>query len=263
MEDFIFRAVLSAIGIAIITGSLGCFVIWKRLSYFSESISHSVLLGASLGLASGLGMHIGLIVVSSIFAVLIVILQARAFLSNDTILGIFSHIALSIGIVVLALVDGGNTDYFSLLFGDILSIDYQDIVWVYAVLAIVVGVLLVFWQRLLLLTLVEDLAKAEGLKNTRYQLLFMLLIAFSVSVSVQIIGVLLMTSLLIIPPAIAKVFSHSPTQMVAQSIVISIITVMIGLWASVYYDVATGPAIVITLGIVFVLSQFFGGRKPY
>lgn len=261
MEDFIFRAILSAIGISIIAGSLGCFVIWKRMSYFSESISHSALLGVSLGLASGLGMHFGLIVSGGIFAVFIVILHNRAFLSNDTILGIFSHIALSVGIVVLALIDEANTDYFSLLFGDILSIDNQDIIWIYAVLAIVVSVLLVFWQRLLLLTLCEDLAKAEGLKSTFYQLLFMLMVALSVSVSVQIIGVLLMTSLLIIPAAIAKTFARSPVQMVAQSVFISIITVLMGLWISVYYDLATGPLIVIVLGFVFVLSQLLTTKK--
>ena len=102
MEDFILRAILAAIGISIIAGSLGCFVIWKRMSYFSESISHSALLGVSLGIASGLGIHFGLVLVGTLFALLIVVLQERKFLSNDAILGIFSHIALSLGIVVLA-----------------------------------------------------------------------------------------------------------------------------------------------------------------
>ena len=168
MDDFILRAVLAAVGISIIAGSLGCFVIWKRMSYFSESISHSALLGVSLGLASGLGIHFGLVVVGAIFVLLIVTLQERQFLSNDAILGIFSHIALSLGIVVLALVGGANTDYFSLLFGDILSITRDDIIWVYAVLVVIVVLMSIFWQRLLLLTLNEELAKAEGLKHMFY-----------------------------------------------------------------------------------------------
>jgi zinc transport system permease protein len=261
MEDFILRAVLAAIGISIIAGSLGCFVIWKRMSYFSESISHSALLGVSLGLASGLGIHFGLVLVGTLFALLIVVLQERKFLSNDAILGIFSHIALSLGIVVLALVGGANMDYFSLLFGDILSITNRDIVWVYSVLIVIVSLLFIFWQRLLLLTLNEDLAKAEGIKHTFYQLLFMLMIALAVSVSVQIVGVLLITSLLIIPPAIAKVFARTPSQMVFKSILVSILAVIIGLSGSMYYDLATGPAIVIALGILFVLSQFFASKN--
>ena len=99
MEDFILRALIAALGISIIAGSLGCFVIWKRMSYFSESISHSALLGVSLGLASGMGMHVGLVSVGVVFAGLIVVLQQKQFLSNDAILGIFSHLALSLGIV--------------------------------------------------------------------------------------------------------------------------------------------------------------------
>lgn len=256
MEDFIFRAILAAIGISIIAGSIGCFVIWKRMSYFSESISHSALLGVSLGLASGLGLHFGLVVVGVIFAILIVVLQQRNFLSNDAILGIFSHISLSLGVVILALVGNANTDYFSLLFGDILSITNQDIIWVYTVLILVGLLLIIFWQRLLLLTLNEDLGVASGLNKSRYQLLFMLMIALTVSISVQIVGVLLITSLLIIPPAIARVFSHSPVQMVLLSMLTSIIAVVIGLSGSMHYDIATGPTIVISLGALFVVSQF-------
>jgi zinc transport system permease protein len=94
----------------------------------------------------------------------------------------------------------------------------QDVVWIYAVLALVGTLLIVFWQRLLLLTLNEDLGVASGLNKLKYQLLFMLMIALTVSVSVQIVGVLLITSLLIIPPAIARVFSHSPAQMVLFSV---------------------------------------------
>jgi len=261
VEDFILRAILAAIGISIIAGSLGCFVIWKRMSYFSESISHSALLGVSLGLVSGLGLHFGLIVVGVIFAILIVVLQQRKFLSNDAILGIFSHISLSLGVVILALVGSANTDYFALLFGDILSITNQDIAWIYAVLVLVGTLLIVFWQRLLLLTLNEDLGVASGLNKLRYQLLFMLMIALTVSVSVQIVGVLLITSLLIIPPAIARVFSRSPVQMVLFSMITSVVAVAIGLSGSMHYDIATGPTIVIALGALFIASQLFPSKR--
>ncbi len=257
MEDFILRSLIAAVGISVIAGSLGCFVIWKRMSYFSESISHSTLLGVSLGLVSGLGMHVGLIVVSVVFAGLIVVLQQRQFLSNDTILGIFSHFALSLGIVILGVVGGANTDYFALLFGDVLSINNQDIIWIYSVLVVVVTLLIIFWQRLLLLTLNEELAVSQGLNRHFYQLLFMFMIALTVSISVQIVGVLLITSLLIIPPAIARMFAWSPVSMVFQSVVISVVAVLLGLGASLFYDLATGPMIVITLGVLFIFSQLF------
>ena len=255
MEDFISRALISSLAVAIIDGSLGCFVIWKRLSYFSDSISHSALLGVGLGIISGLGINFGLIIVGIIFAVLVVFLQNRGMLSNDAILGIFSHIALSIGIVVLGFVGDPNTDYFAYLFGDILSITVSDIYWIFVVLAIVLVLLFIYWKKLLLLTLNEELATAEGLNKIFYELLFMFLIALAVTVSVRIVGVLLITSLLIIPPAIARVFSRSPLSMIFGSIVVSVITVIIGLYASIGFDIATGPAIVITLGFFFIFSQ--------
>jgi len=255
VEDFISRALISSLAVAIIAGSLGCFVIWKRLSYFSDSISHSALLGVGLGIISGLGINFGLIIVGIIFAVLVVFLQNRGMLSNDAILGIFSHIALSIGIVVLGFVGDPNTDYFAYLFGDILSITVSDIYWIFVVLAIVLVLLFIYWKKLLLLTLNEELATAEGLNKIFYELLFMFLIALAVTVSVRIVGVLLITSLLIIPPAIARVFSRSPLSMIFGSIVVSVITVIIGLYASIGFDIATGPAIVITLGFFFIFSQ--------
>ena len=122
---------------------------------------------------------------------------------------------------------------------------------------IVVVFLLVFnWKRLLLLTLNEELAKAEGLNKTFYELLFMFLIALAVSVSVQIVGVLLITSLLIIPPAIARIFSNSPVTMIFSSMLVSIFAVILGLYSSIALDLATGPAIVITLGVLFFIGQF-------
>lgn len=255
MEDFIIRALLAAAGIATITGSLGCFVIWKRMSYFSESISHSALLGISLGLASGVGIHIGLLTVGIVLAILIVIMQQRNILSSDAILGIFSHISLSLGIIILTFMGNFNTDYFSLLFGDILSITNQDIILIYTILIFIGIVFSIFWQRLILLTLNEELGVASGLNRLAYQLLFMLTIVFTVSISVQIIGVLLITSLLIIPPATAKVFSTNPAQMLLLSIIISIIAIILGMLGSTIYDTATGPTIVVVLGVLFALSQ--------
>lgn len=261
MEDFIYRALLASFGVSVIAGSLGCFVIWKRLSYFSDSISHSALLGVALGLATGLGINFGLVLVGALFSILIVILQQKDFWSSDAVLGIFSHVSLSLGIVVLGFIGDQNTDYFSYLFGDILSITTSDIYWIFFVMFIVIFLLVVNWKKLLLLTLNEELAKAEGINKIFYELLFMLLIALAVSVSVQIVGVLLITSLLIIPPAIARLFSSSPARMIISSIIVSVASVLLGLYISMVFDVATGPAIVITLGALFFTGQLIPSKK--
>jgi len=145
MDDFIYRALIASLGVSVIAGSLGCFVIWKRLSYFSDSISHSALLGVALGLATGIGVNFGLLIVGALFATLIVILQQRNFWSNDAVLGIFSHVSLSLGIVVLGFIGDQNTDYFSYLFGDILSISIQDIYAIFVVMVVVIVPLVFNW----------------------------------------------------------------------------------------------------------------------
>jgi len=256
MDDFIYRAIIASIGVSLIAGSLGCFVIWKRLSYFSDSISHSALLGVALGLATGLGINLGLVIVGGLFAILIVVLQQKEFWSSDAVLGIFSHLSLSLGIVVLGIIGNQNTDYFAYLFGDILSITSKDLYWIFSVLIVVVTILVFNWKKLLLLTLNEELAKAEGINKLYYDLLFMFLIALAVSVSVQIVGVLLITSLLIIPPAISRVISNSPVTMILASMIVSIFSVLLGLYLSIDFDLATGPTIVITLGALFFIAQF-------
>ncbi len=256
MDEFIYRAIIASIGVSLIAGSLGCFVIWKRLSYFSDSISHSALLGVALGLATGLGINLGLVIVGGLFAVLIVVLQQKEFWSSDAVLGIFSHLSLSLGIVVLGIIGNQNMDYFAYLFGDILSITSKDLYWIFSVLIVVVTILVFNWKKLLLLTLNEELAKAEGINKLYYDLLFMFLIALAVSVSVQIVGVLLITSLLIIPPAISRVISNSPVTMILASMIVSICSVLLGLYLSIDFDLATGPTIVITLGALFFIAQF-------
>jgi zinc transport system permease protein len=260
MEDFIIRAILAAVGISIITGSLGCLVVWKRMSYFSESISHSSLLGLTLGIASGLGINFGLILIGVLFSLLVMILQERKSLSSDATLGILSHITLALGIVILPLVGNTNIDYFSILFGNILSINNKDIIWIYLIVLVISTLLYFFWQKFLLLTINEELAKAEGMNHIFYKILFTFMLTLTVYISVQTIGVLLITSLLIIPPTIARVFSDKPNKMAFQSILVSILSAIVGIIISMYYDIAAAPSIVITLGVLFVFSQLIKSK---
>lgn len=261
MEDFIIRILIAATGICIISGVVGCFVIWRRLAYFSDSISHSSLIGVALGIVSKTGIHFGIFIASAVFAILVVILENKKILSNDSILGVFSHVSLATGIIALSFIGNQNVDYFSYLFGDILSINNNDIVWIYSVMVIIIFTIILNWNKFILLTLDDDLAQAEGINKMLYNIIFMLLIALTVSVSILIVGVLLITSLLIIPPAIARPFAKNPIVMVLLSLLISLSGAFLGIYFSILYDVATGPAITVTLGTIFLLSQFIRIRN--
>ncbi len=255
LEPFVLQALAIALGVAIIAGSLGCFVIWRKMSYYSDALSHSALLGVAIGIALGVGITGGLLILILIFSVVLFLLERNGLLGNDTILGLLSHLSLALGVVILGLLDVPSVDLLHYLFGDLLSSNSNDLLWVYMVAALVLTSLVLFWQPLLLLTLNQDLAKAEGVSVNLYHIGFIGLIALSVAVCVQTVGVLLMTALLIMPAAIARIWSSSAKQMFVLSIGFAMFSAIAGLALSIFYDVVSAPAIVLVLGVLFFVSQ--------
>ena len=143
LDDFLIRALLAGIGIALVTGPLGCFVVWRRMSFFGDTLSHSALLGVLLSVAFNLNISLTIFAVSSLIALILLRLQKTTNLPNDALLGLLSHSALAVGMVVLGFLSFIRFDIMGLLFGDILSVNVYDL------LAIWIGgafILLVLWQ---------------------------------------------------------------------------------------------------------------------
>ena len=105
IEPFIIRAIIAGVGIAIIAGAIGCFVVWRKMAYFGDSLAHSALLGVALGLVMGISTNLGTIIICSIFAIVLIWLQQKKILATDTLLGILAHSALSVGMVTLSLLE--------------------------------------------------------------------------------------------------------------------------------------------------------------
>jgi zinc transport system permease protein len=253
LDPFLLRAVAAGIGVALAAGALGCFVVWRRMAYFGDSLAHSSLLGVALGLALGIGPHWGVAVVCSGFAVLLVWLQRKHALPTDTLLGILAHAALSVGMVAVSLAElpGFNVERY--LFGDVLSVSASDVGYVYVGAAIVLLLLARHWPSLVLMTLHEDLAKAEGINTFRMHLLLVFLMAATVSVSVRIVGMLLITSLLIIPAATARQLTRSPHRMAVAASLLGAASVLAGVFASARFDTPSGPSIVAAAALMFAL----------
>jgi len=251
MDDFIVRALIAAIGIAAMAGFIGSFVVWKRMAYFGDALSHSALLGIALGILTGLGNMVGVLVSTIVFALVMFVLQQRRWLPTDTALGILAHTALASGIIVMTTIAPSQTDISAYLFGDILSVNSKDIYFIYGTAAVVTVTLIALWPKLILMSLHEGLAKAEGIHTAWVQLIFMLLLTLVIAMAIQIAGVLLMTAFLIIPAATARSFSVSPLQMAIFASCIGILAAGGGISASLHWDMPAGPAIVLTLGVVF------------
>jgi zinc transport system permease protein len=253
-EPFFVRATLAGLAVALIAGPIGCFIVWRRLAYFGETVAHSALLGAGLGLLFNVNLAVGAIVVAMIMALVLLAFRRQRQMALDTVLGILSHSTLALGVVVIGLVTGAVTSHLDILFGDVLTVSRNDVLLVWAVTIVALGLLVWLWRDLIAISVHEDLARAEGIKVDRSELVFMLLIAFVTAISMKIVGLLLITALTVIPAAAARRIATSPEGMAVVAIVLALFAVIAGLLMSAAWGTVAGPSIVLSAGALFVLT---------
>jgi len=266
LSDFLLRALLGGLGVALVAGPFGSFVVWRRLAYFGDTLAHSALLGVALGFLFRINLTLGILVVCQLLALLLYFGQRQKHLASDTLLGIFSHGALSLGLVTLAFMPQVRVDLFAYLFGDILSIGTADLAWIFGGGGLALGGLLWLWKPLLAMTVHEDLARVEGVAVDRVNWIFLALIALLVAVMMKVVGLLLVTSLLIIPAATARRFATNPELMAILASLIGCLAVIGGLYGSYTWDTPAGPSIVVAACLLFLLSflvpQWSGAGSP-
>ena len=256
-DDFFTRALTAGIGIAIVTGPLGCLVIWRRLSYFGDTLAHSALLGVTLAYAFSINISLSVFIISGTVALLLISLQKRTKLAGDSLLGLLAHSSLAIGLVLIGFLSSIRFDLMGLLFGDILAVTTQDILIIWFGGLIILGILFYIWKSIFAATVNYDLAAAEGMKPDLSNFIFTILLAGVIAISIKMIGALLITGLLLIPAATARSLSNNPFQMVILSILVGITSVITGLFGSLELNTASGPSIVVAALVLFILSISF------
>tara|TARA_Y100000741_G_scaffold197544_1_gene150238 strand:- start:382 stop:1173 length:792 start_codon:yes stop_codon:yes gene_type:complete len=254
LDDFFYRALIAGIGIALVTGPLGCFVVWRRLSFFGDTLAHSALLGVILSVSFDINISLSIFVVSSLVALLLLKLQKTTYLANDALLGLLSHSSLAIGLVVLGFLSFIRFDIMGVLFGDILSVNINDLLAIWLGGALILLVLWFIWKPLFASTVNYELAEAEGMKPERMNAIFTILLAALIAIAIKMVGLLLITGMLIIPTAMARNLSNNPKQMVIFSVIGGLLSVLIGLYASFEINTSSGPTIVTVALILFILS---------
>ncbi len=261
MADFLFRALLGGVGVALIAGPLGSFMVWRRMAYFGDTLAHSALLGIALGILFDINLNLAVVLCCALLALLLVSLQRQRFIATDTLLGIMAHSSLSLGLVAVSFLPDVRVDLMSYLFGDLLAISREDLVWIYGGGVLVVALLVSLWTPLLAYTVNEDLARVEGVPVNLVRLALMLLVAIVIAVAMKIVGVLLITSLLIIPAAAARRLSHTPEQMALFASLIGCVAVCLGLFGSYQWDTPAGPSVVVSAALLFTLCYSLPNRQ--
>ena len=254
LDPFILKALVAGIGIALMTGPLGCFIAWQRMAYFGDMMAHSALLGVVLALAFELPVLMGVVAVAVAMALLLHRSTRQRQLAGDSLLGIAAHGALALGLVLLSL-SSITVDVNGLLFGDVLAVSEQEIILIYGLAVFMSLWLFSQWRALLRMTIHSDIAKVEGVNIEWQRLGLMLALALTVALSIKVVGILLVTSMLIIPAAAARAFSKTPTQMALIAVMLGMVAVGGGLYASLAFDLPTGPSIILAALGCFIVSR--------
>ena len=252
LSDFMLRATIAGLGVALIAAPLGCFVVWRRMAYFGEATAHAALLGIALSLALELPIFAGTLVAALLMAWVVTQLSGRE-LASDTLLGVTAHAGLALGLVVASFLTGVRIDLMAYLFGDILAVTISDlyIIW----FGVIIGLVLIYWRwsPMLISTLNEELAYSNDINPKREKLFLTLALAVTVAVSIKVVGLLLISALLIIPAAAARNISQTPETMVITTAIIGVISAVSGLQFSYFFNSPPGPSIVCVSLVCFLI----------
>ncbi len=249
--DFMKNALLAVLLITPLFGLLGTMVVSNRMAFFSDSIGHGAFTGIAIGaLLGGVRPVWGAIVFSVIFAITITIIKNKSTSSTDTIIGVFSSVAIAAGLVILSF--GGNySTYSSYLVGDILSISPFELTLLLAVFFIVIMLWVVIFNKVLLVSINQSLAASRGVNTLVVEMLFTAAIAVVVTITIQWVGMLLINSLLVLPAAASRNVTNNARAYHAVSVGASMLAGISGLIASYYLNTATGATIVLIAAVIF------------
>jgi len=258
IPDFLWRALLAGIGVAILTGPLGCVIVWRRMAYFGEAMAHSTLLGVVLGVVLGTMPWVTIFAVCLAAAFVLYVLEQHGKATMDSAIGLVAHGSLAVGLLLLSLSETRQVNLLAYLFGDILAVSEGDL-WLVLVggLAVLV-VLTVIWSSLLSVVVNPDVAKVEGVNVAATKVIYLLLLALTVASAMKIVGALLIVAMLIIPANAARAITSSPEGMAVSASLIGVAGVGAGLWGSYKLDTPAGPSIVTAVVILFAVFTIIG-----
>ena len=251
---FMKNALLAILLITPIFAILGTMIVNNKMAFFSDALGHSALTGIAIGMLLGISnINISMILFAVIFALLLNFIKNKTTYGADTIISVFSSIAIALGLAVLAQT-GNFNKYSSYLVGDILSITPAEILYLF----ITFIAIMLFWyfmfNKLNVISINKTLAKSRGINTKLIDNIFVILIAVIVMISIRWIGILLINSLLILPAAASRNIAKNMRSYHLLSVIFSMFSGIVGLILSYYWNIPTGPMIVIISGIIYFVT---------
>lgn len=256
--DFMRRAFAAVLIITPLLGILGTMIVHKKMAYFSDALGHSALTGIAIGVVLGIAdTNISMLLFAVVFAFLLNHINRKNLVATDTIISVFASCSTAVGLAILS--RGGNfSRYATILVGDILSITIREIIY----LVILFVATLVFWMfavnRLNAISIHPTLAKSRHISVRVVEVVFTVIMALIVTLSIRWIGILLINALLILPAASSRNISSNMREYHGYSVLFSLFSGVIGLVVSYFTGVATGPMIVIVAAVIYFATYLYG-----
>jgi zinc transport system permease protein len=251
---FMQRAIVAGVAIGFLCAVVGVYVTLRSMSFFSDAISHSALAGIALGVLIGVAPVPSAVVFCLLVAVGITYLTFRSELPSDTVIGVFFSGSMALGVLLIGLQQGYQTDLLSYLFGDILAVTTLDVVFSLLLAAGVSAIVLGRSTSLIKIAFNRDLAQVDGIRVVTWDYIFMMLLALTVAVSLKVVGIVLVSALIIVPAAAARNIAPDFRRLVGVAVAIGVVSALTGLVASYYLNTASGPSIVMVAVILFIAS---------
>uniref|UniRef100_UPI0040480B86 metal ABC transporter permease n=1 Tax=Aliarcobacter sp. TaxID=2321116 RepID=UPI0040480B86 len=263
---FIQNALIAGILVSIITGIIGSLIVVNKMVFLSGGIAHSAYGGIGVSIYFGIPMLLSTSIFSVLITFLIAILTYQKRENLDTIIGLTWAIGMSFGILLVDLTPGYNSDLMSYLFGSILAVNNDDILFMSVLLGFIVLTLLLFYRDILAVSYDNEYANLRGIKTRFFYTLILILSALSIVIAIKIVGLILVIALLTIPIYIAQRFCNTLISMMIVSGVFSMIFTIFGLIVSYIYDLSSGPSIILVSSICMfgvIIFQFLRKKvKP-
>ncbi|GAB4411105.1 MAG: metal ABC transporter permease [Thermodesulfovibrionales bacterium] len=251
---FMQRAFIAGTAMALFTGIISVFIVLRRVSFLGSGISHAAFGGVAIGFLAGINPLLTALIYCIAVAFAIEVISARGKLAEDTAIGIFFSGSMAMGVVLIGLSKSYTVDLFGYLFGSILAISKEEACMTVIMAAAVIAIFAIIMKDLLFITFNEELAIVNGIPVRFIKALFLISMAIAIVIGIKVVGIILISALLVIPGATAKLLTRRFHSMLALSALIAVTSTISGLTVSYVYDLAPGGTIVIMLSLFFAIA---------
>ncbi len=254
------RAFAAGTIIGVIAPLIGTFLVVRRFSRLADTLAHVSLAGVAVGLLTGIDPVISAVAVSVLTAIAVERLRETNNIFGESALAIFLWAGMAVAVVLISLARGFNVGLFSFLFGSITTVSPVDLYFIGVLGVLVILMVAIFYKELFFVSSDEELARVSGINAGAFNLVLMILAAVTIALSMRIVGILLIGALMVIPVITAMQFSKSFKQALLLSVVISLVSVITGLFLSYYFDLASGGTIVLVSLAIFLVGLVFKNK---